>query len=336
MTDNPAIRNILVVRLSSIGDIVLTTPVVSELRRAFPEARIDFCTKAPFVPLLAGNPAVSSVCTPESLPAMAYDLAVDLQNNRRSRALVRGLDASAVRRYRKRNWKKLLLVRFRMNLFGAGYRSVVERYAEALDGLVSSCSSPCALFPSREERDFASGFLDSGAPVLAVCFGANHFTKRYPEERFATVIARVTSEMDVRVLLLGGKDDAAGAERIMGALPEKSRSKVRPLAGHSSLMQSAALLERSDLVLCNDTGLMHMASAFGRRLLVLFGSSAPEFGFLPWGAPFELFETPGLACRPCSHIGRDACPEGHFRCMTGLDPARIASRIVELLKQQRT
>jgi len=336
VTDAPAINAILVVRLSSIGDIVLTTPVVEELRRAFPQARIDFCTKAPFVPLLAGNPALSSVFTPDSLPSVAYDLAVDLQNNRRSRALVRALGISSIRRYRKRNWKKLLLVRFKLNLYGAGYRSVVERYHEALDGLIPACSATCSLYPSPEDRQFASGVLGGGLPVLAVCFGANHFTKRYPEERFASVIEQAASAMDLRVLLLGGEEDAPGAGRIIDALPENVRGKVLSMAGRTSLLQSAALLERSDLVLCNDTGLMHMASAFGKRLLVLFGSSVNEFGFLPWGTQFELLETPGLACRPCSHIGRDSCPAGHFRCMTGLDPARIAKRIIEILDSRRT
>jgi len=329
------IRSILVVRLSSIGDIVLTTPVVQELRRAFPGARIDFCTKAPFIPLLAGNPAISSVCTPENLMGIAYDLAVDLQNNRRSRALLRGLDIGSVRQYRKRNWKKLLLVRFKLNLFGDGYRSVVQRYGEALDGLAGTVDAPCVLVPSREDRDFALGTLKGSVPVLAVCFGANHLTKRYPEERFAAVIERVGSKMPVRVILLGGKEDIAGGERIVALLPPAVRSRVRSMAGVTTLMQSAALLERSDLVLCNDTGLMHMASAFGRKVLVLFGSSVKEFGFLPWGTPFELFEAEGLACRPCSHIGRDSCPKGHFHCMNDITPERVASRIVELLRQCR-
>jgi ADP-heptose:LPS heptosyltransferase len=332
VTQTAPIRTILVVRLSSIGDIVLTTPVVTELRRTFPLARIDFCTSSPFVPLLSGNPALTSVCTPENLPSVAYDLVVDLQNSRRSRSLVRGIDARKVRRYMKQNWKKLLLVSFKLNLYGTGYLSVVERYREALEGIVPACSAPCALHPSIEDRDFASGMLDGeGIPVLAVCFGANHFTKRYPEERYASIIARVTQAMELQVVLIGGQEDAAAAGRIIAFLPAASRSMVRSTAGVATLMQSAALLERSDLVLTNDTGLMHIASSFGKRMLVLFGSSVKEFGFLPWGAPFELFETAGLDCRPCSHIGRDACPEGHFRCMGDLDAGRIAARVLELL-----
>ena len=333
MTESGAIRSVLVVRLSAIGDIVLTTPVLAELHRALPQARIDFCTKAPFAPLVASNPAISSVVTPESIaPGSSYDLVVDLQNNRRSRAVIRKLRAGKVTRYRKRNWKKVLLVQFKINV-SDGYQSVVERYGEALDGLAPKVTASCALFPSPEDRAFAAGALGAEKPVLALCFGANHFTKRYPLERFARIIELVMAATPARVLLLGGKEDEPEAAKLMAALPESARSRVLSLAGKASLMQSAALLSSVDVVLTNDTGLMHISSAFGKKLFVIFGSSVKEFGFMPWGVEYELFETPGLACRPCSHIGRAACPKGHFRCMMDIAPERIASRIIETLNQ---
>ena len=333
MTEPGAIRRVLVVRLSAIGDIVLTTPVLAELHRALPEARIDFCTKAPFAPLVASNPAISSVVTPESIaPGSSYDLVVDLQNNRRSRAVIRKLRAGKVTGYRKRNWKKALLVHFKINV-SDGYQSVVERYGEALAGIASKVAAPCGLFPSPEDRAFAAGALGAERPLLAVCFGANHFTKRYPLERFARIIELVASATSARVLLLGGKEDEPEAAKLMAALPDAARSRVLSLAGKASLMQSAALLASVDAVLTNDTGLMHIASAFGKKLFVIFGSSVKEFGFMPWGVEYELFETQGLACRPCSHIGRATCPKGHFRCMMEIAPERIASRIIETLNQ---
>jgi ADP-heptose:LPS heptosyltransferase len=328
-----AIRSILVIRLSSIGDIVLTTPLLAELRRALPQARIDYCTKAPFAPLVASNPAVASVVTPESIPpGSSYDLLVDLQNNHRSRALIRKLWARKITRYRKSNWKKLLLVRFKINV-SDDYQSVVERYGEALDGFAPKITAPCALYPSPEDRAFAAEALGGEAPVLAICFGANHFTKRYPLERFTRIIELVTAATPASVLLLGGKEDEPEAAKLMVELPEVARSRVLSLAGKASLMQSAALVERSALVLCNDTGLMHIASAFGKKLFVIFGSSVKEFGFMPWGVEYELFETEGLRCRPCSHIGRGSCPKGHFRCMMEIAPQRIAGRIIETLNQ---
>jgi len=328
-----AIRSILVIRFSSIGDIVLTTPLLTELHSSLPQARIDYCLKASFTSLVSSNPAVSSVVTPESIaPGTAYDLVVDLQNNRRSRALIRKIRAGKVTRYHKRNWKKLLLVRFRINL-SDGCRSVVERYGEALAGIVAEISSPCTLHPSPDDRAFAAGELGTEAAVLAVCFGANHFTKRYPPERYARIISLVTSRTQAHVLLLGGKEDEPEAAKLLALMPESARSRVRSLAGKATLMQSAALLERSAFVLCNDTGLMHIASAFGKKLFVIFGSSVRAFGFMPWKVDYELFETEGLKCRPCSHIGRSTCPQGHFRCMTDIPPERVAARIVETIKQ---
>ncbi|HWR00557.1 MAG TPA: glycosyltransferase family 9 protein [Chlorobaculum sp.] len=333
LTKTGKIRSILVVRLSSIGDIVLTTPLLEELRRTFPRARIDYCTKAPFEPLLASNPSLTSVFNPESIPSRRYDLVVDLQNNARSRAMIQGLNAGEVRRYRKNNWKKLLLVRVKLNLYGDGYCSVVERYRAALDGILPSVGAPCRLVPSPADNAFAAAAIGGAQPLLSICFGANHFTKRYPAESFAAVINNLVTKVPVQVLLLGGKEDLPDEGRIMAALTETARPRVRPMAGRTTLMQSAALLAASDLVLTNDTGLMHMASAFGRRLFVIFGSSVGDFGFLPWHTPYELFETPGLACRPCSHIGRSSCPEGHFRCMREIPAESIAGRIVETLKQ---
>lgn len=334
MTADDAIRRILVIRLSSIGDIILTTPVVEQLGRAFPGAVLDYCTKGPFAPLLEGNPAVSSVYTPESLPPSRYDLVVDLQNNARSRALLRRIDSGDVRRYRKENWKKFLLVHCKIDRYRGECPSVVERYRAPLAGLLPSFNASCALYPPPEALAFAGHAVD-GAPVLAVCFGATHYTKRYPAARFAEVIAMVAEAMPVDVLLLGGKEDVAGAEAILASLPASCRGRVRSFAGKTSLQESAALLQRADAVLTNDTGLMHMASAFARKLIVLFGSSVREFGFLPWGTPYELLEVEGLACRPCSHIGRGECPKGHFRCMNDIPPGRVASRVIESLKLQR-
>ncbi len=326
------IKTILVIRLSSIGDIILSTPLLRRLRAASPEAGIDYCTKEPFVSLLASNPHLSTIYTTERPPTEAYDLVIDLQHNLRSQAIVRSLRAGQTVHYRKENWKKWLMIQCRINLYPFT-RSVVDRYQDALGQFaLSDDPQGCELIPSYEEKAFAQPFFENGQKTLALCFGARHFTKRYPPHRFAAIIALLLKERPLQVLLLGGKEDAPQAYDIMNALPEACRSMTVNLAGSCSLMQTAALLERSDAVLCNDTGLMHMASAFGKQLFVLFGSSSTAFGFLPYHVPYELFEVEGLRCRPCSHIGRDNCPKGHFRCMNDLSQGLIASKILDYLK----
>jgi heptosyltransferase-2 len=323
------INKILVIRLSSIGDIILTTPVLRSLKAAWPDARIDYCTKVPFISLLSANPRLSAVYTIEEPPSGSYDLVVDLQNNLRSRAIVHALRAAHQVHYRKANWKKWLLVQCKINLYGS-CRSVVERYLDAVRELGAAGDlQGCELYPSLAEKAFARSFFTDGQKTLALCFGAKHLTKRYPPQGFAAIISLLLREAPLQVLLLGGKEDAPQAAEIMNSLPALYRPQVINLAGSCSLMQTAALLERSDAVLCNDTGLMHMASAFGKKLFVLFGSSSSAFGFLPYQTPFELFEVEGLRCRPCSHIGRDSCPKGHFRCMNDLSPSLIAAKILD-------
>ena len=325
----PAIKKILIIRLSSIGDIILTTPLIRRLQAAYPEATIDYCTKPPFLTLLASNPRLSAIYTTEQLPTETYDLVVDLQNNHRSRTIVGSLNAKQTLKYQKENWKKWLMVHCKINLYSAT-QSVVDRYQAALNKLgVPDDLQGCELYPSPSDQAFAEPYAIAGNKTLALCFGAKHFTKRYPPQRFAALLSILLRDDSVRVLLLGGKEDATQALEIVNALPAACRSKVVNLSGSCSLMQTAALLEQCDAVLTNDTGLMHMASAFGKKLFVLFGSSSATFGFLPYHTPYELFEVDGLSCRPCSHIGRDRCPKGHFRCMNDLSEELIARRVLE-------
>ncbi|MEI7934462.1 MAG: glycosyltransferase family 9 protein [Chlorobiaceae bacterium] len=323
------IKKILVIRLSSIGDIVLTTPLLRSLQRTWPEASIDYCTKAQFTSLLAANPRISAIYTLEVPPTDGYDLVVDLQNNLRSHAIVRSLDKRHLVYYRKANRKKWLLVQCKINFYGS-YRSVVDRYRDALKKFtLSGDSLGCELYPSSSERVFACTFFDGGKKTLALCFGAKHFTKRYPPGNFATLLTLLLRAEPLQILLLGGKEDAQQAAEIMAALSDQFQPMVVNLAGNCSIMQTAAILERCDAVLCNDTGLMHIASAFGKKLFVIFGSSSPAFGFLPYHAPYELFQVEGLPCRPCSHIGRELCPRGHFRCMNDLSITLIAEHILD-------
>ena len=331
-----AVKKILVIRLSSIGDIILTTPLIRSLAIAYPGAQIDYCTKTPFVSLLISNPRISTLYTLDQPPVGNYDLVVDLQNNFLSQSIVRSLYSTRTVRYRKENWKKWLLVQFKRNLYGS-YRSVVERYLDSLHEIAISVSDHqgCELYPSAEELAYAIPYFQTGKKTLALCFGAKHFTKRYPPKLFAALVTSLLQKESLQIVLLGGKEDAPQATELINSLSDTCRSMVVNLAGSCTLMQTAALLSRCDAVLCNDTGLMHIASAFGKKLFVLFGSSSQAFGFLPWHTPYELFEVEGLHCKPCSHIGRDHCPKGHFRCMNDLSPNTIAEHIHNYLQSFR-
>lgn len=321
---------ILVIRLSSIGDILLTTPVLRALKARFQNAEIDFLAKPNFAPLLERNPALASVFTTETFePKRRYDLVVDLQNNLASRKWHRL--GETVLRYQKENWKKFLLVQFKANLY-RGYESVVDRYAKSLAPLeVRLDEKGCELFLSDDEREFGKKHRGPGKPALAVCFGARHFTKRFPPERFASALNLLLEKMEIDVWLLGGKDDAPIANDILRDL--RATKRVKNFAGRHDLRETAAMLANADATLSNDTGLMHIAAAFEKPIVALFGSSVKEFGFLPYKTPHVVLEAEGLACRPCSHIGRDRCPKSHFKCMRDIPIERIASAVETALKQ---
>ncbi len=331
------IRNILVVRLSSIGDIVLTTPVLRRLHAAWPSASIDYCVKPGFVSLLERSPYLQTIFTTREAPSGEYDIVVDLQNNLRSRGVLKNVSYDRLYRYRKKNWKKLLLVRTGINLYDT-LDSVVDRYMASMEEAddIADDARGCELWLKESDRKFAARYTTGRALRLGVCFGARHMTKRYPPRRFASVIEMLTEKLDIRFFLLGGAEDTPHAAEILSALSPEAASCVVNLAGISSLTESAAVLEACGAVLTNDTGLMHIASAFGKQLFVLFGSSVPEFGFLPYNTPYSLFEVPGLSCRPCSHIGKDRCPKGHFRCMTDIAEQAVAEKILDYFNSRNS
>lgn len=324
-------EKILIIRLSSIGDIILTTPLVRRLRNTYPQAQIDYLVKPMFKSLLAQNPHINTLLTTDRTDSLStYDIIIDLQNNFRSKRLRSG-KAKAIYFYRKQNWKKLLLVQFKINLFKA-FKPVPERYINAAKELgLKDDGRGCELFVSEKDLQFAVKELTSGLPKLAVCYGAKHFTKQFPVEKFANVLSSLLAKHQIEVLLLGGKEDAALGEEIFRRIEKKDR--VKDFSGKCSLMETAALLSSSNVVLTNDTGLMHMASAFGKPMMVLFGSSVEEFGFAPYRVPCRILQVSGLTCRPCSHIGRSNCPKGHFKCMNDISDASVIQAVEEALKK---
>ncbi|MCS6989197.1 MAG: glycosyltransferase family 9 protein [Chloroherpetonaceae bacterium] len=321
-------NRILVIRLGSLGDVVLATPLLRALRTAFPDARIDALVKPAYAPILQGNPALSAIFTTETFASRSrYDAVIDLQNNLSSRRYRRV--GEKIFAYRKENWKKFLLVWFKINLCG-DYRSVAERYALAAEPLGARLDGKgCEIFLSEAEIRFGLSHR-THASALAVCFGARHFTKRFPPERFATTLNLLLERTTLDVWLLGGGDDAPFADEILRRIEKKER--VKNFSGRLSLRESASMLAAADAALSNDTGLMHVAAAFQKPIVALFGSSVKEFGFLPYKTRFEVLEVAGLKCRPCSHIGRASCPRKHFKCMMDIPEARLVEAVEEALR----
>jgi ADP-heptose:LPS heptosyltransferase len=339
------VSTILVLRFSSIGDIILTTPVLRAMRARWPEARITFVTRARFAGLLKGNPAVDEVETlaepggrgeldrlAARLERRKWDLLVDLHNSLRSRLLRRRVPASCITVYRKPLFRRSLLIYGRIDLYGPNPAPVPERYTEALYGLgVRLDGGPCELHPSGEDFDIFYGKLPprwkDGRQFLALAPGAAWPVKRWPPERFAEAAGALCDAHGLRALVLGGEQEREICERVCQALgPELSLN----LAGELPILASASALSRARLLIANDTGLMHAATAVCAPVVAVFGPTTCHFGYFPYSAASRVVEA-SLYCRPCTHNGRARCPLGHFRCMRDIKPGQVIAAAQELL-----
>lgn len=321
---------ILVLRFSSIGDIVLTSPVLRCLKQQT-GATVHFLCKESFRPVVASNPYVDRVFAfqkgiSEVLPALRaekYDLVVDLHRNLRSLQLKWRLGKRSYS-FRKLNLEKWLLVNWRINRLPAVH--IVDRYMACVAPLGVQYDGGGLDFFIPEGQDWRQRIPAAEQPkqpFVAFVIGATHATKRLPTEK----LIYLCSHIQQPVVLLGGKQEVALGEQVAAAVG----AHVHNYCGRLSLYESASVVRDADLVLTHDTGLMHIAAAFRKRIVSVWGNTVPEFGmypFYPTGMEANTsFQVNGLTCRPCSKIGYAACPKGHFACMKNIPTDAIAARI---------
>ncbi|MDT8324479.1 MAG: lipopolysaccharide heptosyltransferase II [Bacteroidota bacterium] len=321
------LRKILLIRLSSIGDIILTTPMLRVLKARYPEVQLHFAVRREFSDLLRRNPhidrliAVDTAQGTQALRALnlkltgeQYDAVFDLQNNFRSRLLRNGLSRS-MQAIDKRQWRRLLLLKTGINLY-RDIDPVPDRYIEtaARYGLAHDHRGPelhldVDLRGNARLKLRAAGWRDH-RPLIGLCPGARHYSKRWPAARFAA-LASLLLARGCDIAVFGAEDERETADALQRLHPER----VHNCCGRLSLMENAAAMEHCAVVFANDSGLMHMATAVGVPVVAVFGSTVREFGFAPYQSPSAVVEIAGLSCRPCTHIGRARCPKKHLGCL---------------------
>jgi lipopolysaccharide heptosyltransferase II len=351
-------EQILVIRLGSMGDVLLATPLLRVLRRAYPASRLRFLAGPDDAELVRLHPDLDDVLVWPSdrrhhwRPAgvasrLVRGLAdrirhdgenlwvVDLQASPRSLAFTALLRPSRRFRYRKDYLRRELLVRAKIDRYPDPPPSIAERYFNAVDEL--------GLLPNGEGLDIVLGDeaktraqqilspLSQGG-ILALAPGARWATNRWPPEAFAAAARRLAEERGWKIVVLGGGPDTSVAG-VVALMLENAGAAPLNLAGRLSLLESAAVLLNCDLLLTNASGLMHVAAALRVPAVVLFGSTVPAFGFAPYRSPARVLGIEGLPCRPCTHRGRTACPLGHFKCMREIEPDRVIESARELLAE---
>jgi heptosyltransferase-2 len=312
-----SISKILIVRLSSLGDILLTTPLIRALKKKNPEAQIDFVLREEYEELLINNPHLTKIYKYtnhkfekqiifNSILDEEYDLAIDLQNNLRSRELVRILKGTVVK-FKKNNFKKFLLVRFKINKL-KNAPPIPVRYANVVNSI--SLDDEGLEFLTKKE---ANENLKNEMNFIGFCPGAKHITKQWLKENFIELGRKLEKE-GYRIVLFGGVEEVKTCDEI-----EKNLKNVLNLC-NTSILQIGADMKRCNAIFTNDSGLMHLAAAVRVPVISFFGSTVKEFGFFPYRAKSVVLENKDLNCRPCTHIGRSSCPKVHFNCMKQITP----------------
>ena len=322
-------KKILLIRFSSIGDIVLTTPVVRCLKQQLADVEVHVLTKASYRPIYAANPYINKVYElqgnmKELIAALRrehYDFIVDLHKNWRSLRIKMALRRPSGS-FPKLDFQKLLYTKLKLGTLPKIH--IVDRYFKAVEklGVHNDGQGLDFFFNEGDEmhyEDLPEAFREG---FVAIVIGGQHATKILPVEK----VVEVCEALEAPVILVGGPEDAARGERIK----EKVGSYVGNSCGSLTVGQSASLLKLADAVITNDTGMMHIAAALRKPIVSVWGNTVPEFGmypYLPQGMkPAAIIEYKSLKCRPCDKLGYARCPKGHFKCMKDLDATEIAEK----------
>ncbi|MEO7529860.1 MAG: glycosyltransferase family 9 protein, partial [Sediminibacterium sp.] len=317
----------LVIRFSSIGDIVLTTPVIRCLKQQVPGATVHFLTKENYCGLVSSNPYVDKVKVLGSswelmmhqLQYEEYDYIIDLHHNLRTLRIKNALKGTQSFSFNKLNIQKWLLTVLKINKLPAVH--IVDRYMDTVKSfkVVNDGKGLDYFYPDKDR------IKDTDLPIshihgfVGIVIGAALNTKKLPVHKLQQLCAAIKFP----IVLLGGPEDRRAGEQIASVDP----IKIYNSCGKFSLNESADLVKYAKVIVTHDTGLMHIAAAFKKKIISVWGNTVPAFGMGPYygneKVSNEIAEIKSLPCRPCSKIGYDKCPKGHFKCMELQDMNKI-------------
>jgi ADP-heptose:LPS heptosyltransferase len=314
------VAKFLIIRFSSIGDIVLTTPVVRCLRKQFPDAQIHFLTKQSLKSIVTSNPYVDKVhvladsfeLMLHELKTEEYDYIIDLHHNLRTLRIKRFLKNVKAFSFDKLNVEKFIYTNFKINTLPK--KHIVDRNLEAIASLavVNDGQGLDYFIPEKDkikEKDLPASHM---LGYIAVVIGAALVTKKMPLHK----LKELCNSINHPIVLLGDKNDYEDGKAIAAV----DDIKVYNACGKFNLNESADILRGAKLVITHDTGLMHIAAALQKPIISVWGNTVPAFGMYPYygqlsSIQFDVVEINKLWCRPCSKIGYDKCPKRHFKCM---------------------
>ena len=343
-------QRIVVLRYSSLGDVALTNPVLDQIQHYWPEAKVYFATKAAFAPAIQNHPALEAVVPlagkglfsllahAQELKALEPDLVLDLHDSLRTHILSFFLNRAKILVYDKEAVRRRLLVK---KIGEAPALHTIQKYLKPLETLGVPIPSRIhfTVHIGKKDHSFLREFLEKRriAPsqlVVGLGPGSIWATKRWLPERYAELASRLVEDYKCKLLWFGSKAEEPLIRQIQNRMRGTAVERGLCLAGEQSLEESIALMGRCDLFIGNDSGLTHLASGRGCRVVVIFGSTTPALGFAPWG-PHTVVEVAGLTCRPCDVHGRSSCPLGHFKCMNDLTVDLVEGAVKRSMRRSR-
>lgn len=337
------IKKILIIRLSSLGDIVLTTPVIRALKDKFPQAEIYFLTKSKYASLLKSNPHLSGIMELEGqgldgflstlhrIRDLNFDLVIDLHANLRSFLLRNCSKAEMKIKYDKRRWQRLLMVHFKK--IKVPSQHTVDSYLGCLKRLdIHTSDRIPELYLDEESREFAKQSLvdvSQNDILIGIVPGAKWESKKWGEENFAKAIEIINSRTKARFVLIGSRED------------EGLMKKLKSLVGHVNFIDAVGLsfpklsaaINGCQVVLTNDSGPMHIAVALKVPVVAIFGPTHPKLGFSPLGER-DIILCADVECSPCSLHGKRKCYQKSRICMEKIVPEMVVDEVLEILKDR--
>lgn len=328
---------ILVIRFSSIGDIVLASPVLRCIKKQIPDVELHFLSKLSFKMVTAANPYVDKFfyydksldTVIESLRVEDYDYVIDLQNNIRSNRIRRAIKRPSYI-INKLSLQKFILTKLRINVMPKTHITQRSLQAVAKLGVKDDGGGLDYFIPAEDV------VKDSELPAshlfgyIAIVIGASYFTKKLPVHK----LQQLCKAIDYPIILIGGNEDQEAGK----AIASIDTYKIYNACGKFNLNESADLVRRSKLVISHDTGLQYIACAFNKQVLAIWGGTSPKLAVEPYyGEHFikqqatPVFENIclNLPCQPCSKYGTNRCPKGHFNCMEKLDVEEVAKKAMQ-------
>ena len=333
----------LIIRFSSLGDIVLTTPVLRCLKTQLPEVELHYLVKPSFKAAVINNPYISKLHllqedwdkTIDELKEEKFDYIIDLHRNMRSFRIKSSLKVPAFS-FKKLNFRKLIFIKLKWNVMPEQLH-IIDRYLKTVEpfGVYNDGAGMDYFIRPEEEVQQKDIPTSHQAGYIGIVIGASFYTKKLPVYK----LQELCSKIGHPIILLGGPEDAAAGEEIK----KIDSVKLYNACGKFSLNESADLVRKAKLIIAHDTGFMHIAAALKKQVIAVWGSTTPSFGMYPYyganflsqqiASPSDDVQVHKLWCRPCTKIGRRKCPQGHFKCMKKMPIDEMVMKVNERLRR---